>query len=1158
MNKIIRQSFNEEFHGCINGYISTIEYIFSHYDVVVFMARKAVCFYHALLSEGILSEDSLYDDEQEVIVVSSRCLSSGMTELFQDKRIALIDDVVVEGRTLVSTCEWFAKNNMKPDVFVAACCSDFIASQMEKLGNEFPLGSTLFEGRQINELALQIIRFIGKSTTPYNIDHPVYRIQFSDIEDVEALFEQCNCQDISSSYQQKSGIGNYVLNINVNWFNKSFKFLEGAKYAKIRFLWRKNETSVIAVPIVLFKEMDCEQLVLASKSLLRESSFTLESLKNNLDYRTYCFGLVQYGAAKLVYEAFQKQFSLDKCQCINEFELFGKEHRWYSLTHDYASVSPIEFSFAVYDSFIFNECINSAYDAVFSRNVLVNNYTDSNGNKVDGSLVIEDFEHSCKERMHSLSQEVDEYALSNTIDVFVDKGILVPLNLYSESGILRGYKCGEVTKINEENLRLFAGMLYSYQTYTQSIYLDRIEFEKLCVLFFKDCYENNITTAGDEDDSDSYDICFTRFGARVASAKNPKYGVDYDTSFANRLLDDLGIKELPNPEYIQRNHGSMSTDGIKGSNKKYSASDVGGTWWHDFAADKKREYQVTCAVAFATNMAGLRSYYPKGKDDLETLKENHQYRTGFKPFRYLNTFNDFLVMYATGPDIKNKILSLVAEINLFVKTRDSSANNIKAIAHQVLRDKNAIESGMWKFCCYTYSDGAPSSRNSKSDLVMDTIRALTTIGGTGVSLTADYMKIYNKFAKDENPALVSFLHNCGKFIFRVAYTIQAIGEKYSLSYVPKNSKGNLGRVFDARWYYLDKKNDDALLTQLRELVSNLDEERLMKYVLELYREGIALVEKCDVLLQSGTYDGKHFQSVIALKTDNSRKSFRRLPQKIEVKFSKKVTSSFQFFETQTDTQIADLEELLGRVSAIPEIKYCKVIVADMKRWYEGLYGSKKMAKSALFELILDRIQQIQEPLGNAVVIVWTQNQDFDLGNWSERFVARLHSKAEIVRGYYAYQYVIDNVIRATPIPNNVGGQIITTQVNIGKVEVNGAAEKNVSQNEITKEINEMNIDNKGANIHIQNNLEDVNDFNFNLTSNSWNDIIESATELLNDPELSTEEKDTIREAVDAAKNKDEKKFVEVLKKILSIGGHIAESLLGSVLYMKLKEWGVPI
>jgi orotate phosphoribosyltransferase len=86
--------FSGEFLGYISQYRKHIQEILDKYDVVIFMARKAVCFYRAMVLNGELVVPL------SCAILSSRITDYNVLEKYKGKRIAVVDDVVVKGESL--------------------------------------------------------------------------------------------------------------------------------------------------------------------------------------------------------------------------------------------------------------------------------------------------------------------------------------------------------------------------------------------------------------------------------------------------------------------------------------------------------------------------------------------------------------------------------------------------------------------------------------------------------------------------------------------------------------------------------------------------------------------------------------------------------------------------------------------------------------------------------------------------------------------------------------------------------------------------------------------------------------------------------------------------------------------------------------------------
>ena len=91
---IINECFPVDYRDIIRGYIAQIETIISNYDVVVFMARKAICFYHALKSVDA------FDNTETAVIFSSRALT--YNELSKFKELHFKDIKVIKMSTYYS------------------------------------------------------------------------------------------------------------------------------------------------------------------------------------------------------------------------------------------------------------------------------------------------------------------------------------------------------------------------------------------------------------------------------------------------------------------------------------------------------------------------------------------------------------------------------------------------------------------------------------------------------------------------------------------------------------------------------------------------------------------------------------------------------------------------------------------------------------------------------------------------------------------------------------------------------------------------------------------------------------------------------------------------------------------------------------------------
>ena len=110
----ISDLFPDKYYQITQNYIGKLEMLQERYDVIIFMARKAICFYKALVINGEISVKS------NCKVYSSRILDYNVLDKFVDKKIALVDDVVIKGLSLEYATKILKGAGLSFDIYVAA------------------------------------------------------------------------------------------------------------------------------------------------------------------------------------------------------------------------------------------------------------------------------------------------------------------------------------------------------------------------------------------------------------------------------------------------------------------------------------------------------------------------------------------------------------------------------------------------------------------------------------------------------------------------------------------------------------------------------------------------------------------------------------------------------------------------------------------------------------------------------------------------------------------------------------------------------------------------------------------------------------------------------------------------------------------------------
>lgn len=165
--------FTAEAGKIIEQHIKHIKTAINEYDVVIFMARKSVCLFRAFIKNKEIEKP------REVTLLSSRSLTYNVIKKLKNKRVAVVDDVVVFGKSVSRVMKLLEENSILADVYIIACekgrfegieFTDRIADNWQYLSKE-----------EIHQISEQITEYIAASGISYNIDQPIYNIRISSI-----------------------------------------------------------------------------------------------------------------------------------------------------------------------------------------------------------------------------------------------------------------------------------------------------------------------------------------------------------------------------------------------------------------------------------------------------------------------------------------------------------------------------------------------------------------------------------------------------------------------------------------------------------------------------------------------------------------------------------------------------------------------------------------------------------------------------------------------------------------------------------------------------------------------------------------------------------------------------------------------------------------
>ena len=732
--------FPQQYHKEVIKYKNLIKSLYTEYDVLIFMARKAICFYKSMVINGLIDPPK---KDSEVYIFSSRTLDYNIFGKLVGKKIAIIDDVVIKGRALTHVLDRFKKNAIYPDVYVVECTEDFVVDVKRQIGNRLKETYGVLSKDNTLMLSQYITQYIEASMCPYNIDQPIYQINFLNEGEALNFLENSNTSILTSSRQKKFNVQNHIMHFS----NLSCTFADvcDAKQismAKIRFLYKKGTNSIIAIPFVLLHEMNyCDLDRSYSKiSTVELDEFVQVLNEEKISYENK-YKVLYYFLADCLMNAFVSKLSDDLPYAT--FEKLNSND-YYSFSCNVLGMISKNFDFnnvslhrenTHNDSFEFNEYLNSAYNYIFSGEVDKQNYFDAKGNRIEGTIVtVANLQTYVEKCVYNFNR----FLLYNIFDVLIDNGILVPSIIHSDGGkILRSYKSGEIYQLNVEHFRVFAKMLGQYSNKVDRP-LFRTEFEKLCVLFFRRI--GKLLTPIEEKAPytlDEYSVCYSLYGPRI-SLSNLEYAVQRDSTLESKLREELYIRETNWVDVYGKYHKNM-----------YQVK------YHEYISINDMRWKVE-ATAFAINYANL---YKTFQSKIDNLKGSNIY-----------TFIDFLTLLSIGLDKRNQLLSLLAELHLFTNLEIDQNKGIKDVLRKINTSTilDGFISGMWKYMCY-------SRKVHPLEVIMSKM-----LEEDEQMITFFHSDIVDEF--DKSNWIFDSIKECGKLLYRIMYTVFYLCQKHKVDY----------------------------------------------------------------------------------------------------------------------------------------------------------------------------------------------------------------------------------------------------------------------------------------------------------------------------------------------------------------------------------------
>lgn len=906
--------FINDYLTVITSYCNRIQYILDEYDVAIFMARKAICLYSAMMNNGELRNTSCH-------VISSRVIDYDSLERFQNQKIAVIDDVVVKGESINQVALKLSEAGVNADYYVAVCEVSF-AEQFVKNGVFLNESFTYYTKQEVYQLAGLITQYIEASMCSFNIDSPIYDMT-DNADELRDLLCENGSAILTSNIQRKYGIQSKVLyfGLRVNEECKNdISFIEKG-VLKIRFYF--NENYVLAVPFILLPACNKQILDRLYSYIKCDIVDELVNCDNIRLHDENKFKIISYIFSEKMMRAFLNKYHFNVRKKV-ENDLFQFDIITDTVINSVEMTSLDSILEGLYikriqfDKFYFSAYVRKFYQYILSVLPEKQLYENALGDKIGSGnteeLRLERIAFSFDDLYKSISQDKEEQMekiyISSLIDVYIDRGMIVPSIVHYDDNLitLRAYKMGEYSKLTRDQVNAFAKMLFVYQSMLDRD-LDRTEFEKLCVLFFQAQITKNFFKENTRYEEGMYSIGYSLYGPRVSTGEL-RYEVDSDSA----IITDFSINKL-----------------VDSKKKKYYIT-------RDITIEDKN-LRNECHL-FAIDFAKLANVF---KENPYNIRKN--------PWnKYVHTYNQFLVLLAIGESPKNQILSLCAELNLMIKLNADmffkEEDTIPIPQYRMLL--SGIESGLWKYRCF------------KNNAYEQTEQQICEYGG--IEVLRGIISVRRHY--DKNKKLLEILDKCGEILFTMAFvvneTLLAVEriEMYNLKKVNyKIGTEKLRTIFSVADYYDDiyinkRCYVETCIAEWKN--TNRLQTNIKKWMFVLQQEAQIMLDWCDLYLEKDVPNYRFVKKFLILYSPSGRlqNKYRNHNSIDFVNISK----AGVILVLPLDNNGSEIDEIIDEVAiTTQEISDVVMLYFDMINDWESFVQIEQCAKGRYLEKIINKI-----------------------------------------------------------------------------------------------------------------------------------------------------------------------------------------------------------
>ena len=740
----IEEIFSGESLVIINKYRKLLASIAPNYDYVVFMARKAICFYKALeINNEINSLKPLG------AIISSSIFTYDC-KFIKNKNAAIVDDVVVKGDTLEKTYKSLKNIGVeKIDIYFIACSDEFEKKCSDKeFEPNIKKNYSVLTPSNIKTLSSDIINYINASRGFYNIDYPIFTSNLNNIQ-INKIIKLNEFYDLTSNIQCHFNLRSYVVNFNEKILEYAFNSknvpiikIEKMMF-KIRFLVDNNDELIntansVFIPILLLPELNEKEIDKFFCCFATEGIIKMVETKDEYENKFKC---IQYYLSSIIFNYIIENNFLEIADAILKYSKINQNYLF-----------PLNSAYIHFLNDLFPTKISTNSNIIFKNTCqIVNNLNIFQMNEIIKAFykVFDSFEHEEEITLSKLAEKISttSKSISTITDIAIDRGLFVPKILVNGGLLVRGYKKSEFSELQEEHFNLFAYMLDFYSKHFKKDdkeMLDRTETEKLCVLFFEELLNNNIFKKNTVHCRDYFSKCYTRYGA-VLSNSNKPYKASTDTRFVNSYLVDDDEYDYER-RYITIDKYSKKYI-VKPKSIRY---DIISEKWKDEAED------------FAFKYGRILNFIKEFK--VKTY--------------YVSTFNQFLTLKSIGAESKDWLIAILAELNLFNSfiykyIRDDNFfdtdNNIIKLTNDLDSLIGGLNSGLWKYICYRENEF-----QKFGDSLLNEIKKRVNEPKYSMETYKAVNKIVKSYKYNLNEDIEPTINDCAELIFEILSNISSM------------------------------------------------------------------------------------------------------------------------------------------------------------------------------------------------------------------------------------------------------------------------------------------------------------------------------------------------------------------------------------------------